>query len=123
MDEEHDLFFKQQEQLRYHGRDLAIYRARSWQIPIILGSATPSLEALHRVKSGQWACVELKERAKTSTPPRLVLDDMQNGRLGHLSLALVREMRQTLRRGQQVLLFLNRRSYARSLAMASPTTM
>ena len=118
VDEEHDLSFKQQEQLRYHGRDLAIYRARSWQIPIILGSATPSLEALHRVKSGQWACVELKERAKTSTPPRLVLDDMQNGRLGHLSLALVREMRQTLRRGQQVLLFLNRRGYARSLACA-----
>ncbi len=116
VDEEHDLSFKQQEQLRYHCRDLAIWRGQRLNLPVILGSATPSLEALHKVKEGRWHCVRLLSRARSQQPPQLVLDDLREGKVGHLSLALIRAMRQTLDRGQQVLLFLNRRGYGRSLA-------
>lgn len=112
VDEEHDLSYKQQEALRYHARDLAVLRAHHLRIPVILGSATPSLEALHRVKLGQWQHLYLPERAKTQQRPQVVLDDGRSGRVGVLSMRLITAMRQTIQDGGQVLLFLNRRGFA-----------
>lgn len=112
VDEEHDLSYKQQEQFRYHARDLAVVRAKNLNIPIILGSATPSLEAYHHVQNGRWRWVALKERAMTQLTPRVVVDSFREGRIGALSVALIRQMRQTLADGQQILLFLNRRGFA-----------
>ena len=113
VDEEHDPSFKQQEGFRYSARDLAVVRAHQQGCPVLLGSATPSLESLHNVHGKRYQLLELPERAGSAKPPRLELIDIRNARLeGGLSPLLRQEIGNTLVRGQQVMLFLNRRGYA-----------
>lgn len=116
IDEEHDLSFKQQDGFRYHARDVAVWRAHHLGVPIVLGSATPSLETLYNVERGRYRRLALPERAGAARPPRLRLVDMRRRPLaGNLSEPLLKEMRTHLARGHQALLFLNRRGYAPTL--------
>ena len=113
IDEEHDAAYKQQDGFRYHARDLALKRAQQAGIPILLGSATPSLESYHQVWRGNWQHLRLPARAATSTPPVIHLENMDGAATsGGLSHELIRTMRRTLAAGGQTLLFLNRRGYA-----------
>jgi primosomal protein N' (replication factor Y) len=114
IDEEHDPSYKQQEGLRYSARDLAVWRARQLAIPIVLGSATPSLESWHHAGSGRYRKLELRERAvKDAVLPRVKLLDMERDRpKDGLTSHLVAALRQRIERGEQSLLFLNRRGYA-----------
>jgi primosomal protein N' (replication factor Y) len=113
IDEEHDLSFKQQEGFRYHARDLAIWRAHQMNIPVILGSATPSLETLHKVHQGKFFREILTQRVQGAKPPVIKLIDLKNQPLeGGLSLTLLKAIESRLARKEQVLLFLNRRGYA-----------
>ena len=113
VDEEHDPSFKQQEGLRYSGRDLALVRGRRWGVPVILGSATPSLESLHHATEGRHGHLRLTQRAGGARPPRLERIDLRGQPLqGNLSLPLLAAMEDHLGRGEQVLLFLNRRGYS-----------
>jgi primosomal protein N' (replication factor Y) len=114
IDEEHDPSYKQQEGLRYSARDLAVWRARQLSIPIVLGSATPSLESWHHAGSGRYRRLELRERAvKDAVLPRVKLLDMERDRpKDGLTSQLVAALRQRMERGEQSLLFLNRRGYA-----------
>jgi primosomal protein N' (replication factor Y) len=114
IDEEHDPSYKQQEGLRYSARDLAVWRARQLAIPIVLGSATPSLESWHHAQSGRYRKLELRERAvKDAVLPRVRLLDMERDRpKDGLTSQLLAALRQRLERGEQSLLFLNRRGYA-----------
>jgi primosomal protein N' (replication factor Y) len=113
VDEEHDLSFKQQEGFRYHARDLAIMIAQAQQIPIVLGSATPSLETVCRAEQGRYQYICLPERAGGALPPRFCVLDVRNTYLEEgLSESLLQAMREHLQNGDQVMLFLNRRGYA-----------
>jgi primosomal protein N' (replication factor Y) len=114
IDEEHDPSYKQQEGLRYSARDLAVWRARQLGIPIVLGSATPSLESWHHAQSGRYRKLELRERAvKDAVLPKVRLVDMERDRpKDGLTSALMAALRQRMERGEQSLLFLNRRGYA-----------
>jgi primosomal protein N' (replication factor Y) len=114
IDEEHDPSYKQQEGLRYSARDLAVWRARQLAIPIVLGSATPSLESWHHAGSGRYRRLELRERAvKDAVLPRVKLLDMERDKpKDGLTSHLIAALRQRLERGEQSLLFLNRRGYA-----------
>ncbi|MFL6672028.1 MAG: primosomal protein N' [Massilia sp.] len=114
IDEEHDPSYKQQEGLRYSARDLAVWRARQLAIPIVLGSATPSLESWHHAQSGRYRKLELRERAvKDAVLPKVRLLDMERDRpKDGLTSQLVAALRQRMERGEQSLLFLNRRGYA-----------
>lgn len=114
IDEEHDPSYKQQEGLRYSARDLAVWRARQLAIPIVLGSATPSLETWHHAQSGRYRKLELRERAvKDAVLPRVRLLDTERDRpKDGLTSGLLAALRQRLERGEQSLLFLNRRGYA-----------
>lgn len=116
VDEEHDPSFKQQEGFRYHARDLAVLRARGVQVPIVLGSATPSLESLHNAEQGRYRRLYLPERAGSADHPRLEVIDLRRQSLDQgLARSLVNNIEQTLAAGEQVLLFLNRRGYAPAL--------
>ncbi|MBQ5962123.1 primosomal protein N' [Massilia sp. ZL223] len=114
IDEEHDPSYKQQEGLRYSARDLAVWRARQLDIPIVLGSATPSLETWHHAQSGRYKRLELRERAvRDAVLPRVRLVDMERDRpRDGLTGDLLAALRSRLERGEQSLLFLNRRGYA-----------
>jgi len=113
IDEEHDSSLKQQDSFRYHGRDMAILRARQLDIPIVLGSATPSFESLQNALSGKYSYHQLHNRAGKSNKAKIALIDMNQQQVEFgLSGTLKHEMKQTLARGEQVLLFLNRRGYA-----------
>jgi primosomal protein N' (replication factor Y) len=113
VDEEHDLSFKQQEGFRYHGRDLAIKRAHWNKIPIILGSATPSLESLHNAKQNRYHHLHLPERAGNAKMPEYQMIDIRKMNLQEgLSDILLQEMQQHLQQGNQVMIFLNRRGFA-----------
>ncbi|MCG7201340.1 primosomal protein N' [Marinobacter pelagius] len=113
VDEEHDSSYKQGEGFRYSGRDLAVYRAHLNQCPIILGSATPSLESYHNARQGKYRLVRLEERAKKAVPPTLSLLDIRSRPLeGGLSRPALNAIRETLGRGEQALVFVNRRGYA-----------
>lgn len=116
LDEEHDASYKQQEGLRYHARDLAIVRARQESLPIVLGSATPSLESLHNAHIGRYALLRLTQRAGGAQAPRFLRLDVKSRPLDSgISGPLQQAMAQTLAAGQQVLVFLNRRGFAPSL--------
>ena len=116
IDEEHDASYKQQEGLRYHARDLALVRARQENIPIILGSATPSLESLHNAHAGRYALLKLTQRAGGAQPPRFLRLDIKSLPLDSgISGPLQQAIKQTLAAGQQVLVFLNRRGFAPTL--------
>lgn len=113
VDEEHDLSFKQQEGFRYHARDIAIMRARALQIPIVLGSATSSLETLCRAEQGRYQHLRLPHRAGNAELPRFCVLDIRNLHLEEgLSPTLLQAIRDHLTQGDQVMLFLNRRGYA-----------
>ena len=114
IDEEHDPSYKQQEGLRYSARDLAVWRARQLAIPIVLGSATPSLESWHHAGSGRYRKLELRERAvRDAVLPRVKVLDMERDKpKDGLTSHLVAALRQRLDRGEQSLLFLNRRGYS-----------
>ena len=116
LDEEHDSSFKQQDGWRYHARDLAIVLAQKYQISILLGSATPSFESLHNVQQGKFQYLTLTQRASAAHGLRQSVIDLkhqivQNG----LSKTLLEKMQQHLEKGNQVLLFLNRRGFAPAL--------
>jgi len=118
IDEEHDPSYKQQEGLRYSARDLAVWRAHQLQIPIVLGSATPSLETWQHVQSGRYRKLELRERAsRDAVLPKVRLIDMERDKPGEgLTSTLVSAVKRRLECGEQSLLFLNRRGYAPVLA-------
>lgn len=116
IDEEHDSSYKQQEGWRYHARDLAVWRAHSEQIPIILGSATPALETLHNVRQGKYRQLKLTKRAGNARPAQQHVLDLKGQQLqAGLSPALIGRMRQHLQADNQVILFLNRRGFAPAL--------
>lgn len=113
VDEEHDLSFKQQDGLRYHARDLAVMRAHINQIPIVLGSATPSLESLQNAQQNRYQHLRLLERAGIARLPEFHIIDMRNKQLDEgLSPALLNAIGEHINRGEQVMLFLNRRGFA-----------
>ncbi len=116
VDEEHDASYKQQEGFRYSARDLAVVRARLAQVPIILGSATPSLETLENAASGRYARHVLPLRPGTATPPRMMLVDLRrHARDQGLSSPAIHAMLRHLGNGGQIIVFLNRRGYAPTL--------
>lgn len=116
IDEEHDGSYKQQEGLRYHARDLALVRARQEDIPIVLGSATPSLESLHNAYTGRYALLRLNQRAGGAQQPRFLRLDVKSRPLDSgISGPMQQAIGQTLAAGQQVLVFLNRRGFAPTL--------
>ncbi|HEX4871355.1 MAG TPA: primosomal protein N' [Nevskiaceae bacterium] len=116
IDEEHDASFKQQEGLRYSARDLAIVRARAAGVPVLLGSATPSLESLWNASQGRYRHLLLRERANRRPAPRIGLIDLRGQPLdAGLSPPLLAAVDRHLGEGGQVLLFLNRRGYAPAL--------
>lgn len=113
IDEEHDLSFKQQDHLRYSARDLLLKRAQIEQVPVVLGSATPSLESWHNAQTGKYTQLILPERAGTAQKPTLELIDTRHKQLeAGLSNQLLKEIGQQLAANNQVLLFLNRRGFA-----------
>ena len=119
MDEEHDGSYKQQDGMRYHARDVAMVRAKQLNIPIILGSATPALETWHRANNfgqqkGQYGLLSLNQRAveNASLPSIFCVDIAKSPTENGLSPILVKALRERLSRGEQSLLFLNRRGYA-----------
>lgn len=117
VDEEHDSSFKQQESLRYSARDVAVFRGKQLDIPVVLGSATPSLETYHHALSGRYRLLELSRRAVAEAPPRVrVVDTRQEKLQDGLSTAMLDALAIRLERGEQSLVFLNRRGYAPVLA-------
>ncbi|MCK0165048.1 primosomal protein N' [Marinobacter sp. S6332] len=113
VDEEHDSSYKQGEGFRYSGRDVAVYRARLNQCPIILGSATPSLESYHNALNGKYRLIRLEERAGAALPPSISLLDIRSRPLeGGLSRPALQALQQTLDKGNQALVFVNRRGFA-----------
>ncbi len=116
IDEEHDPSFKQQEGFRYSARDVAVMRARLQKIPIVLGSATPSLETLFNVREGRYRELRLTRRAGNAKPPRIDALDVRGQYMEHgISNSLIKRMKQHLANNGQVLLFLNRRGYSPTL--------
>jgi primosomal protein N' (replication factor Y) (superfamily II helicase) len=118
VDEEHDPSYKQQEGLRYSARDLAVWRAHQLGLPIVLGSATPSLESWQHAESGRYKKLELRERAvKDAVLPKVRLIDMERDKPAEgVTSTLVTALKLRLDRGEQSLLFLNRRGYAPVIA-------
>ncbi len=113
VDEEHDASYKQQDGIRYHARDFAIVRAKTLDVPIILGSATPSLESLHNAIAGRYQHLHLKQRAGIAKPPRVRVLDVRKRPLTHgLSSETLDAIKKCLDRGEQALIFKNRRGYA-----------
>jgi primosomal protein N' (replication factor Y) len=117
IDEEHENSFKQEMTPRYHARDVAVMRARLENIPIILGSATPSLESWHNAQRGQYALLTLPKRVYDRPLPSVHLIDLRHDRdplhrLDGLSPSLERAMRHALGQGGQVILLLNRRGFS-----------
>jgi len=117
VDEEHDPSYKQQEGARYSARDLAVYRAHLERVPVILGSATPSLESWHRADEGRYRRLSLDARIGGGALPRVRLFDMgvlprDKGVAPVLAPPVLRALAERLGRGEQSLVFLNRRGYA-----------
>jgi len=114
IDEEHDPSYKQQEGLRYSARDLAVWRAHQLAIPVVLGSATPSLETWQHAKAGRYRKLELRQRAVQSAvlPVVKIVNTESEKPSEGLTQRLVTAIRLRLEKGEQSLLFLNRRGYA-----------
>jgi len=115
VDEEHEAAFKQEDGVIYHARDMAIVRARFAEAPAVLVSATPSLESVTNVQAGRYRHLALKERHAGARLPQVAAIDLraeppQRGRF--LSPKLIAAVRETLAKGEQAMLFLNRRGYA-----------
>jgi primosomal protein N' (replication factor Y) len=117
VDEEHDSSYKQEETPRYHGRDVAVMRAKLNDAVVVLGSATPSLESWSNAEKGRYTLLELRERVMERPLPVVELVDMraefrETGQEQIFSRRLVEETQATLDRGEQVILLLNRRGYS-----------
>ncbi|WP_045761067.1 primosomal protein N' [Xanthomonas albilineans] len=113
IDEEHDSSYKQQDGIRYHARDFALVRAKALDVPVLLGSATPSLESLHNANSGRYTHLRLTHRAGDARPPTVrVLDVRKRPLQDGLSPEVLTSIGATLAEGGQVLVFKNRRGYA-----------
>lgn len=113
VDEEHDVSLKQQDGFRYSARDLAVRRAQIDGCPVVLGSATPSLETLRNAECGRYQHLHLRRRAGGAQPPQIALIDVRAQPLvTGLSHALLTRMSAVIEQGDQVLLFLNRRGFA-----------
>ena len=113
VDEEHDTSLKQQEGLRYHARDVAVYRAHRAGIPVVMGTATPSAETWQNVRTGKYGCLRLPNRTgQAAMPSTELIDTGFHPPVDGLSRPLLQAIRETLDRGEQVLLFLNRRGFA-----------
>ncbi|GAB3346674.1 primosomal protein N' [Lysobacter tyrosinilyticus] len=113
IDEEHDGSFKQLDGIRYHARDFALVRAKALDIPIVLGSATPSLESLRNAQAERYAHLRLHVRAGVAQPPRVRVCDVRKRPLeAGLSPELFDAVTATLKNGGQALVFKNRRGYA-----------
>jgi primosomal protein N' (replication factor Y) len=113
VDEEHDSSYKQKDGFRYHARDLIVKRAQQDRIPVILGSATPSLESMENVRSGRYRHVLLKQRARGAAMPTFRLLDL--GRLPVISgitPPVLTALRLRLKRGEQSIVYVNRRGFA-----------
>jgi len=120
VDEEHDHSFKQQEGLRYSARDLAIVRAKHLDIPVVLGTATPTLEMLHHCRSGNYERLRLPRRAGGAKPPSVrLIDTTLAPATDGLSDPLAEAIKRHLEAGGQVLIFLNRRGFAPTLICSS----
>ena len=116
VDEEHDASYKQQDGFRYSARDLALIRAQRLAIPVVLGSATPSLESLERVRAGRATQLTLPERAAGARPPVVSLIDLRlHAATQGMATPTVLTVKRHLDDGGQVLLYLNRRGYAPTL--------
>ncbi len=115
VDEEHDGSFKQEEGVCYHARDMAVVRGKTESVPVLLASATPSLETLVNVQSGKYGVLHLPDRHGDAQMPDTAVIDLrkQPPPRGHwLAPPLIEAMTKTLAEGEQVMLFLNRRGYA-----------
>jgi primosomal protein N' (replication factor Y) (superfamily II helicase) len=117
VDEEHDSSYKQEENPRYHARDVAVMRAKLAEAPVVLGSATPSLESWHNAERGRYALIEMPERVNQRPLPEVELIDMrqefqETGQEQLFSRRLIAETEDTLARGEQVIILLNRRGYS-----------
>lgn len=118
VDEEHDASFKQQDGMRYSARDIAVFRANQLKIPVLLGSATPSLESWSNAQTGRYRMLSLRERAnpEATLPTVKILDTRRMALREGVSEPLVAAIQARLERGEQSLVFLNRRGYAPVLA-------
>ncbi|MER2000489.1 MAG: primosomal protein N', partial [Lysinibacillus sp.] len=116
LDEEHESTYKQEDSPRYHARDVAIWRSQFYNCPVILGSATPSLESYARAKKNVYTLLTLKERAKQQALPTVKVVDMrkelQKGNRSMFSTDLIEGIRERLEKKEQIVLFLNRRGYS-----------
>ena len=113
VDEEHDASYKQQDGLRYSARDLALVRGKALGVPVVLGSATPSLESLANVDNGRYRRLHLGSRPGAARVPKFHCIDMRGKHLNDgLAPELIAAVRACLARGEQALLFRNRRGYA-----------
>lgn len=115
VDEEHDASYKQEEGVIYHARDMAVMRGKMENIPVILSSATPSIETVANMMAGRYQHVTLPERHGDAKPPSIHLIDLRKEKLtskNWISPTLQRAITQAIERGEQALLFLNRRGYA-----------
>ncbi|MFH1035918.1 MAG: primosomal protein N' [Pseudomonadota bacterium] len=118
VDEEQDEAYKQEDRLRYHGRDLALLRGQEQACPVILGTATPAVTTYHRAHAGEIRLLELPRRVRDVALPRMEVVDLRSaGPLegGFLSRRLGLALERTVRAGNQAMLFLNRRGYAPAL--------
>jgi len=116
VDEEHDISYKQQEGFRYSARDLAVMRAKNFNIPIILGSATPSLESFNQHVKNKYKYLTLKKRAGNAKLPSMHLIDLNKGHSEDgLSKLLIKSMNEHIENDGQILVFINRRGYAPTL--------
>ncbi|MFT3761649.1 MAG: primosomal protein N' [Pseudoxanthomonas sp.] len=113
VDEEHDASYKQQDGIRYHARDFALVRGKALGVPVLLGSATPSLESLHNARSGRYTHLRLHRRAGEAKPPTVRVVDVRKRPLqAGLSPETLAAIGDALDAGGQVLVFKNRRGYA-----------
>ena len=113
VDEEHDGSYKQQDGIRYHARDFALVRGKALDVPVLLGSATPSLETLHNGTAGRYGYLRLSQRAGAAKPPSVRVIDVRKRPLeAGLSAQMLDAIRTALDAGGQVLVFKNRRGYA-----------
>lgn len=116
LDEEHDSSFKQQDGFRYNARDLAVKRAYDEKLPLVLGTATPSLESLANMEAGRYQHLQLTDRAGGAQHAKHKIIDLKQQRMKNgLSEELLARMNMHLEKGNQVLLFLNRRGFASAL--------
>ncbi len=112
VDEEHDLSYKQEEKFKYNARDLAIMRGRLSEIPVVLGSATPSIESYYSAKTGRYILLKLPERVEKREHPSVEIVDMRKEKNPLISERLRECITEAIKKHEQVILFLNRRGFA-----------